>query len=156
MRLQGERCLHEEFMMKSIKSTLLVLLLLGPMAVGVTQAAPVGHAHFSGGFRGGFHGGHVGVFVDPWPLFYPYGYAYGPYDYYPYAYYPPAVVTQQVAPTVYVQQDTSDPVQQPNTASSPAASNDWYYCRNPQGYYPYVRSCANGWERVPAQPPTQR
>jgi len=24
----------------------------------------------------------------------------------------------------------------------------WYYCENPRGYYPYVRSCPGGWMRV--------
>lgn len=30
--------------------------------------------------------------------------------------------------------------------------NYWYYCRDPQGYYPYVRDCRGSWEPVPAQP----
>ena len=29
----------------------------------------------------------------------------------------------------------------------------WYYCYNPAGYYPYVRSCAGPWRAVPATPP---
>ncbi|MBV8801115.1 MAG: hypothetical protein JO208_15080 [Alphaproteobacteria bacterium] len=28
----------------------------------------------------------------------------------------------------------------------------WYYCRDPEGYYPYVRQCDGSWEPVPAQP----
>ena len=24
----------------------------------------------------------------------------------------------------------------------------WYYCPNPQGYYPYVKSCPGGWMKV--------
>jgi len=28
----------------------------------------------------------------------------------------------------------------------------WYHCSSPDGYYPYVKSCRNGWEAVPAQP----
>ena len=33
----------------------------------------------------------------------------------------------------------------------------WYYCQDPQGYYPYVKSCPGGWiEVVPkATPPSQ-
>ena len=146
--------------MKSIKPALLLLLLLSPLTATVARAQ---HAHFAAGVHGstfhGFrgHGAHVGVFVDPWPVFSPYGYGYYPYDYYPYGYYPPVVVTQPAAPTVYVEQGAApvqDSVQQPPQSSAP--SNDWYYCRNPEGYYPYVRNCANGWQRVPAQPPTQR
>jgi len=30
--------------------------------------------------------------------------------------------------------------------------NYWYYCRDPQGYYPYVQRCNGPWEPVPAQP----
>jgi hypothetical protein len=31
----------------------------------------------------------------------------------------------------------------------------WYYCPNPEGYYPYIKSCPNGWMRViaDANPP---
>jgi hypothetical protein len=31
----------------------------------------------------------------------------------------------------------------------------WYYCQNPQGYYPYIQQCPNGWMQVvpPASPP---
>jgi hypothetical protein len=42
---------------------------------------------------------------------------------------------------------SSPPMQQP--APSPV----WYYCDNPQGYYPYVQSCYSGWRQVPAIPP---
>lgn len=28
----------------------------------------------------------------------------------------------------------------------------WYYCRDPEGYYPYVKRCYGSWEPVPAQP----
>lgn len=27
----------------------------------------------------------------------------------------------------------------------------WYYCENPQGYYPYIKSCPGGWMRVVPQ-----
>jgi hypothetical protein len=30
--------------------------------------------------------------------------------------------------------------------------NSWYYCRDPEGYYPYVKHCYGSWEPVPAQP----
>jgi len=32
-------------------------------------------------------------------------------------------------------------------------SGYWYYCGNPAGYYPYVRSCRGPWEPVTPQPP---
>lgn len=28
----------------------------------------------------------------------------------------------------------------------------WYYCRNPEGYYPYVKHCNGEWQQVPATP----
>lgn len=27
----------------------------------------------------------------------------------------------------------------------------WYYCPNPSGYYPYVKSCSEPWQHIPAQ-----
>jgi hypothetical protein len=85
----------------------------------------------------------VGVGIGPfWP-----GPYYGPYPYYypppvvyappPVVYTPPPVVVQPAAPA-YVQQ--------------PAQANSWYYCDNPQGYYPTVQNCSTGWRQVPAQP----
>lgn len=35
----------------------------------------------------------------------------------------------------------------------PAPPPAWYYCDNPQGYYPYVQACSSGWRQVPAAPP---
>lgn len=58
---------------------------------------------------------------------------------YPYGYYsPPPVIVQQQPPVVV------QPEQQ--------ADNSWYYCQNPQGYYPYVKSCPGGWMKVVPQP----
>jgi hypothetical protein len=72
---------------------------------------------------------------------------------YPPAYsYPPAgygyapVVSVPAAPPVYIQQGV---VQAPPQAQ---ASNYWHYCRNPEGYYPYVKSCPSGWLQVAPQP----
>ena len=65
---------------------------------------------------------------DPAPYAYPYRY--------PYAY-PPVVV--QPPPQAYVQPPPPPPM--------------WYYCANPQGYYPYVPHCPGGWRQVPATPP---
>ncbi len=54
---------------------------------------------------------------------------------YPYGYYeaPPVVIQQE--PPVYVQPEQEE-------------ANYWYYCQNPQGYYPYVKSCPGGWMKV--------
>jgi hypothetical protein len=58
---------------------------------------------------------------------------------YPYGYYaaPPTVIQQE--PQTYVHPE------QPQ-------ENYWYYCQNPQGYYPYVQSCPGGWMKVVPQP----
>ena len=73
---------------------------------------------------------------------YPYPYYYPPYYYPPY--YPAPVVLQR--PPVYVEQS-------PQAApSAPAPSNYWYYCSESNAYYPYVKECAVGWQRVAPQP----
>jgi hypothetical protein len=33
--------------------------------------------------------------------------------------------------------------------SQPYASQAWYYCADPAGYYPYVTQCNTGWQTVP-------
>ena len=37
--------------------------------------------------------------------------------------------------------------------SEPAQPSYWYYCRDSQGYYPYVTSCPGGWTKVVPTPP---
>jgi hypothetical protein len=50
---------------------------------------------------------------------------------------PPVVVTQAPPPPA-------------PTGAPPVQS--WYYCDNPQGYYPYVQACGGPWQQVPAVP----
>ncbi|MBS0425531.1 MAG: hypothetical protein JSR71_14230 [Proteobacteria bacterium] len=50
------------------------------------------------------------------------------------------------APTYVQRQDVSRP------PAAPQQKNYWYYCRNPEGYYPYVKQCAGQWIKVPPQP----
>jgi hypothetical protein len=99
-------------------------------------------------------GGPPGRWGGPWGVYYhwrgPWGYWRGPWGYwrgsialgpwlwplYPWLpYYPgvPAVVTQQ--PSGYGQPYQQEPYY-------------WYYCPNPPGYYPYIRSCPGGWMKV--------
>jgi hypothetical protein len=40
-----------------------------------------------------------------------------------------------VAPPVYVQRGQEE-------------SDYWYYCDNPPGFYPYIKSCPGGWMKV--------
>ncbi|OGA48131.1 MAG: hypothetical protein A3G25_21325 [Betaproteobacteria bacterium RIFCSPLOWO2_12_FULL_63_13] len=37
--------------------------------------------------------------------------------------------------------------------ATPQQQADWYYCADSRSYYPYVRECPGGWQRVPATPP---
>lgn len=130
--------------MKSIKTILLAsLILAGAFGTSAAQAHP-GH----------FYGPRVGIYIDPWVAFYPWA-AY-PYPYgYGYSGYAPVIVAQPAAPTVYIEQAQQTAPAQSAQSNQEAQSSDWYYCRKPQGYYPYVRNCSQAWERVPAQPQMQ-
>ncbi|MEN8779882.1 MAG: hypothetical protein ABF292_02145 [Desulfobacterales bacterium] len=58
---------------------------------------------------------------------------------YPYGFYSqPPVIVQQQPPVVVQPEQRSD--------------DYWYYCQNPQGYFPYVKSCPGGWMKVVPQP----
>lgn len=67
--------------------------------------------------------------------------------YYPPYYYPPQYYYAPLPPPVYIERgDTRPAPEQPQQAY-------WYYCADAQGYYPYVRACPGGWQRVSPQPP---
>lgn len=114
-----------------------------PLLAAVMASSPAWADHYHhGGSRVG-----VGVVIggpgywgyrDPYPYYYP------PY---PYSY--PPVVVAPAAPPTYIEQGE---VQAPQY-SQPQQSNDWFYCRKPDGYYPYVKQCPGGWQRVAPQPP---
>ena len=111
----------------------LVLVLAGPISsyagrkhVYMGANVRVGHPAWRGHHRPWTH--HVPrsrfwlgstVILGPWPSC---GY-----------YAAPRVVIEQ-DPPVYVQ-----PEEEPYY---------WYYCQDPQGYYPYVRNCPGGWMKV--------
>lgn len=87
------------------------------------------------------HGSRTRVFVDTHIVFGPRVWWGPPWWWGPaYPYY--------VAPPVIVQQESPVYTQQPAY---------WYYCQNPQGYYPYVQQCPGGWMTVvpPATPPAR-
>ena len=135
--------LFQEDLMKTSKAAIaaLAVLLCGVFA---TDAA------FAHGPRGG---ARVGVYIGApvigfgfgYHPFYPPPYYYPPYYYYP-TYQPAPVVIQQ-QPTVYVEQN---PQQAP--AVQTPATNYWYYCADSRAYYPYVKECPAGWQRVAPQP----
>lgn len=110
-----------------------------------------GHSHynlgfgFSGFYGPGFYGpGFYGPGFYGYP--YPYGYSYPGSYYYPRGYYSSPLIAPS-APTVYIQRETPAA-----TSTQPAQTNYWYYCRNPDGYYPYVKECPEGWLQVAPQP----
>jgi hypothetical protein len=43
-----------------------------------------------------------------------------------------------------------DPYLPPAAVAAP--SQYWYFCRDPQGYYPYVPQCRVAWQAVPPSP----
>ncbi|MBI4985556.1 MAG: hypothetical protein HZC24_09505 [Rhodocyclales bacterium] len=111
--------------MKSLKLALVFLLLAGS---GITGAWAGHHGHV-----------RFGVVIGPvWGSWH-----YPPPPYYYTPYYPPIIV-ERPAPTVYIEQPAATPA--PTT-------HYWYYCVTAKGYYPYVRECPSGWQKVLPQPP---
>ncbi|MBS0335564.1 MAG: hypothetical protein JSS40_01880 [Proteobacteria bacterium] len=119
-----------------------VLLACVLLAGAVASGTALAQRHHRGGPRVSL-GFYVGAPFVAYPYYRPYYYA--PY-YYPPAYYPPVVVAP-AAPPVYIEQEAQQAPQQ-----APAAGW-WYYCSDPQGYYPYVKQCPGGWQQVSPQPP---
>lgn len=85
-------------------------------------------------------GVHIGAPV--WgPGWYPYPY---PSYYSPYYYPPQVIVVPPPQPQVYVEQ-----AQEP---APDAGQQYWYFCKSAQAYYPYVKDCPGGWQKVLPQP----
>lgn len=132
-----------------------VLILAGSLASGAAPAQPHGgHGHARIAQHHGGHarivphrGGHArfGFYIGVplyGPAYYPY---YAPPYYYP-PYYPPTVVTS--SPPVYIERESAQPV--PAPGASPEGW--WYYCAESKTYYPYVKECPGGWQRVSPRP----
>lgn len=102
-------------------------------------------SHFSGRHAGRSHVG-VGVFIGgPAFWYYPYPYAYYPPAYYEPGYYDPAAAAVPYSPPTYIEQGDAQAA-----PAQPEAS--WYYCAETNSYYPYVKQCPGGWQRVAPQP----
>jgi hypothetical protein len=110
-----------------------------------------------GGFRGsirdwrgghwyhGYHGGALGWWWTVGPDWYWYDYPLYPYPIYPgyapyYGYYYDGYYDGRAGDYI------------PPQDIGPAPETYWYYCDNPQGYYPYVRMCDGQWRQVPTTP----
>ncbi|MGB8337905.1 MAG: hypothetical protein WCD07_06740 [Burkholderiales bacterium] len=119
--------------MKTTSSKTAKILLVASIVFATLASSPAmagGRGHWGGHGHGHWHSGfslYLGL-----PLFWPY---YGP------AYYPQPVVVAPAPQVVYVEQ-----AQQP--VAPPPVQQYWYYCGNPQGYYPNVQACPGGWQKV--------
>jgi hypothetical protein len=100
-------------------------LLLG---MGISAGALAWHGH-----------PHVGVVIGPY-----WGSWYDPPPYYP------PVVVERAEPPMYIEHQEAR-----SAVGAPRGSNDWYYCRAAKAYYPYVKTCPSGWQRVSPRPPDQ-
>lgn len=142
--------------MKQIKVAWLFIVLISSMSSNSVWAhgrggwgGHYGGGHYGGwGYRGGYYGGYYGGLGLGLGL----GLGYGPgyYGGYPYYAYPPVITTVPAAPPVYIQQVV------PQTVPQQPQANYWHYCRNPEGYYPYVKECPGGWQQVSPTPPAPR
>ena len=173
---------EEESVMNKIWTFALLAVALLAMAASVPALAQGGsrggskggtHVGSQGGSHGsshrGSHGGYYGysrvsvgfAFVGPAYWGYPgwgypgwgypgWGYAGWDYPGYyypsPYYYYPQTVGVPAEA-TAYIERSdaSSPPVQQ--------SQGYWYYCPEAKAYYPYVKQCTGGWQRVSSTPP---
>jgi hypothetical protein len=125
------------------KIIIIVVAISALVVSGPPSVFARGHGHGHGYGYG--HGSHVsvngGIWLGPgwgaaWPgPFYP-----SYYPYYPYRYYAPRVVVE--------------PRQEGYISQSPGPEGDdyWYYCRKPEGYYPYINKCPGGWMKVVPPP----
>ncbi len=133
-------------MKQTIKKTLAVAL--AACLAGVVASPALARGHHGGGHHGGgfHHGGHhhhhhghrwhgsYGFYMDLTPAFW-YPWYYHPYPYYGGYYGGSTVIVQQ-------------PVQYVSREDSGNGGNYWYYCHNPQGYYPYISQCNARWVKV--------
>lgn len=117
--------------MTSMKMTALALALalLGSLASESAFAHRGGRGRVTLGF-------HFGV---------PLGYHW--YTPPPYYSYPPSVVVVPSAPQTYIERGGAAPAPEPQAY--------WYYCADSGMYYPYVKHCPGGWQRVAPQPPPE-
>lgn len=132
--------------MNALKKSALAAVALALLAGASTAAFADRDWHGRGDWhdRGEWHGRgdwdrggrvHFGFFFGA-PL------GWSDWDYPPsYYYYPPRVVVVPSSPPVYVQHPNAE------------AQRWWYYCADSKTYYPYVKQCPGGWQRVTPQPP---
>lgn len=118
--------------MKPMKAACIALVALGVLAAAAPASAHRTRTHV-----------HFGVhFGTPVWWYHPY-----PYYYYPPYYSPPVVYYPVPAePTRYIERGDAynPPDERPGY---------WYYCPEEKKYYPYVKQCPGGWQKVTPKPP---
>lgn len=123
------------------------------LGLAVTTEPAAAHGQYRHGYR---HGPSVNFSLGYWggPRYWGPGY-WGPgWGYWgpPVAYAPPVVIVPQ-EPRVWIESDQASAPTPPVPSSSDAnAPQWWYWCASARSYYPYVGTCAEGWQRVPPQP----
>jgi hypothetical protein len=78
------------------------------------------------------------------PLYWHSWHGWPSYHYYPGPVYYPAPIAVPSSPPVYVERQDAPAAAEPESF--------WYYCAATRGYYPYVKECAAGWQKVPPAP----
>jgi hypothetical protein len=129
----------------------ITLVLLG--SILVTPATARGDSYPRLAFGLGLLSGHSLGYYGGAPYLpyqgYPSGYGFEPWVGFGPRYgnsYPP-VAAAPSPPPIYIQQQKVMPPQ-----TQGPATYYWHYCRDPEGYYPYVRNCPGGWLQVVPQP----
>ena len=112
--------------------------LIAGLACAGAEAAYYGHGYYGRPYYRGHSSVGVGVVIGA-PLgwgYYPGWYSYAP------AYSYPSTVVIESSPPVYVERGPA----------GQSGGDSWYYCRKSRAYYPYVKNCPAGWERVAPRP----
>ena len=124
-------------MKKGVCLVLVVLVLLFAITIP-------GYARDGGTFHGGGHF-HGGIWFGPgWGGWGPWWWG-SPYYYPYYPYYPEQPVVIQQQPPAYVE-----------PSPQPEEQYYWYFCQDPEGYYPYIKKCHKRWLKViPPAPPDE-
>lgn len=109
-------------------------VMLGMLA-NISWAHPPYHHHPHSSVR-------LGVYVgDPW--------------FYPVPVFPPRVIMPApvivTPPMVYVERPPVPAV----TSGTILEPGFWYYCTETQAYYPAVKECPGGWQKIPPRPSAQ-
>ncbi len=136
-----------------------IALAFAAVASAAVSTSAMAGGHYHGGARVG-----VGVYVGPgWRMGTRLGSGWGP-GWGPYAcdpYYGPATIRppssrcrRRIRPQYIEQGADGNPVPAPSASGAPNDSPNawWYHCDSPEGFYPYVRECPTGWQRVPPTP----